>query len=134
MVESFNFELVLLEWLLVFVDVMVVVILGIDGEMIVMVQYVLVMMIVKVGVVKFFKVDGVEDKFVVFGGFVDILLMGCMLFVEFVVYMDELNVVLLESCIEVVWSELVNVEYYEYCSVIEDFIFQLIELCGVVLG
>lgn len=79
MAESFNFELVSPERLLVSADVTAVVIPGTDGEMTVMAQHAPVMTTVKAGVVKLSKADGVEDKFVVFGGFADILPTGCTL-------------------------------------------------------
>ncbi|SOC84484.1 F-type H+-transporting ATPase subunit epsilon [Ensifer adhaerens] len=134
MAESFNFELVSPERLLVSADVTAVVIPGTDGEMTVMAQHAPVMTTVKAGVVKLSKADGVEDKFVVFGGFADILPTGCTLLAESAVHMDELNAATLEARIETARNELASAEHHEHRSAIEDFIFQLTELRGAISG
>lgn len=134
MADSFNFELVSPERLLVSADVTAVVIPGTDGEMTVMAQHAPVMTTVKAGIVKLTKADGAEDKFVVFGGFADVLPTGCTLLAESAVHMDELNEVSLTERIEAARNELANAEHHEHRSALEEFIFQLTELRGAVSG
>ena len=134
MADSFNFELVSPERLLVSADVTAVVIPGTDGEMTVMAQHAPVMTTVKAGIVKLTKADGAEDKFVVFGGFADVLPTGCTLLAESAVHMDELNEASLAERIEAARNELSTAEHHEHRSALEEFIFQLTELRGAVSG
>jgi F-type H+-transporting ATPase subunit epsilon len=134
MAESFNFELVSPERLLVSADVTSVVIPGTDGEMTVMAQHAPVMSTVRAGIVKVSLTDGKEDKYVVFGGFADILPTGCTLLAESAVHMDDLNEAELNSRIEAAKAELANAEKHEHRSALEDFIFQLTDLRGAVSG
>jgi F-type H+-transporting ATPase subunit epsilon len=134
MAESFNFELVSPERLLVSTDVMSVVVPGTDGEMTVMVNHAPVMSTVKAGVVTLTLADGKEDKYVVFGGFADILPTGCTLLAESAVHMDDLNQAALEARIEAAKAELASADQHEHRSKIEDFIFQLSDLRGAVSG
>ncbi|MEX0346660.1 MAG: F0F1 ATP synthase subunit epsilon [Rhizobiaceae bacterium] len=73
MADSFKFELVSPERLLVSEDVTEVVVPGTEGEMTVMASHAPVMTSVKPGVVTVKTAAGSEDKYVVFGGFADIL-------------------------------------------------------------
>src|SRR5262245_29705886 len=82
MAEAFQFELVSPERLLVSAKVESVVIPGIEGEMTVLVNHAPVMTIVKPGVVTVKSEDGAEERYVVFGGFADILPSGCTLLAE----------------------------------------------------
>ena len=134
MADSFNFELVSPERLLVSADVTAVVIPGTDGEMTVMAHHAPVMTTVKAGVVKLTKADGADDKFVVFGGFADILPTGCTLLAESAIHMDDLNEASLNERIEAAKADLANAEHHEHRSALEDFIFQLSELRGAVSG
>jgi F-type H+-transporting ATPase subunit epsilon len=134
MAESFNFELVSPERLLVSAAVTAVVIPGTEGEMTVMASHAPVMTTVKAGIVKLTKADGVEDKFVVFGGFADVLPTGCTLLAESAVHMDELNAASLAERIDAAKNELANAEHHENRTALEEFIFQLTELRGAVSG
>lgn len=82
MADSFNFELVSPEQLLLSASVSEVVIPGADGEMTVMAHHAPTMTTIKPGVVTVVSADGKSDRFVVFGGFVDILPEGCTLLAE----------------------------------------------------
>lgn len=82
MAESFKFELVSPERLLVSEDVESVVIPGAEGEMTVLVNHAPVMTTVKPGVVTVKTISGAEERYVVFGGFADILPSGCTLLAE----------------------------------------------------
>jgi F-type H+-transporting ATPase subunit epsilon len=79
MAEAFTFELVSPERLLVSEAVESVVIPGTEGEMTVLAQHAPVMTTVKPGVVTVKPVSGGEQRYVVFGGFADILPSGCTL-------------------------------------------------------
>lgn len=82
MAEAFKFELVSPERLLVSEDVESVVIPGAEGEMTVLANHSPVMTTVKPGVVTVKPVSGPEERYVVFGGFADILPSGCTLLAE----------------------------------------------------
>jgi F-type H+-transporting ATPase subunit epsilon len=82
MAEAFKFELVSPERLLVSEDVEHVVIPGAEGEMTVMARHAPVMTTIQPGVVTVKPVSGAEERYVVFGGFADILPEGCTLLAE----------------------------------------------------
>ena len=82
MAEAFQFELVSPERLLVSEQVEWVVIPGMEGEMTVLANHAPVMTTVKPGVVTVKPADGAEERYVVFGGFADILPSGCTLLAE----------------------------------------------------
>ncbi|GAA2834836.1 MULTISPECIES: F0F1 ATP synthase subunit epsilon [Aminobacter] len=82
MAEAFKFELVSPERLLVSEQVESVVIPGAEGEMTVMANHAPVMTTIKPGVVTVKAVGGKEERYVVFGGFADIVPAGCTLLAE----------------------------------------------------
>lgn len=82
MAEAFQFELVSPERLLVSEKVEWVVIPGAEGEMTVLANHAPVMTTVKPGVVTVKPEGGAEERYVVFGGFADILPSGCTLLAE----------------------------------------------------
>lgn len=82
MAEAFRFELVSPERLLVSEQVESVVIPGSEGEMTVMANHAPVMTSVKPGVVTVRTAAGQESRYVVFGGFADILPDSCTLLAE----------------------------------------------------
>lgn len=82
MAEAFKFELVSPERLLVSEQVESVVIPGSEGEMTVMAKHSPVMTTIKPGVVTVRSVGGKEERYVVFGGFADIVPAGCTLLAE----------------------------------------------------
>ena len=84
MAEAYKFELVSPERLLVSEDVESVVIPGTEGEMTVMAKHAPVMSTVK-------PIAGGEQKFVVFGGFADILPERCTLLAESAVPVGDIN-------------------------------------------
>lgn len=91
MAEAYKFELVSPERLLVSEDVESVVIPGTEGEMTVMAKHAPVMSTVKPGVVTVKPIAGGEQKFVVFGGFADILPERCTLLAESAVPVGDIN-------------------------------------------
>ena len=91
MAEAFTFELVSPERLLVSEAVELVVIPGTEGEMTVMALHAPVMTTVKPGVVTVKTVAGSEERYVVFGGFADILPSGCTLLAELAVAVRDID-------------------------------------------
>jgi len=88
---EFQFELVSPERLLVSEKVEAVVIPGAEGEMTVMANHAPVMTTIKPGVVTVKPVSGAEERYVVFGGFADILPSGCTLLAESAVSVDDID-------------------------------------------
>jgi F-type H+-transporting ATPase subunit epsilon len=82
MADSFNFELVSPEQLLLSTRVTEIVLPATEGEMTVMANHAPFMTTIRPGVVTVKAVDGTVSKFVVFGGFADILPDGCTLLAE----------------------------------------------------
>jgi F-type H+-transporting ATPase subunit epsilon len=91
MAEAFKFELVSPERLLVSEEVRHVVIPGAEGEMTVMADHAPVMTTIKPGVVTVRTTAGQDERYVVFGGFADILPDGCTLLAESAVSVDEID-------------------------------------------
>ena len=91
MAQSFKFELVSPERLLVSEQVESVVIPGAEGEMTVMAEHAPVMTTIKPGVVTVKAVSGSEERYVVFGGFADILPSGCTLLAESAVAVKDID-------------------------------------------
>jgi F-type H+-transporting ATPase subunit epsilon len=82
MAESFQFDLVSPERLLVSERVESVVIPGAEGEMTILANHAPVMTTVKPGVVTVKTAAGATERYCVFGGFADILPSGCTLLAE----------------------------------------------------
>lgn len=91
MADSFKFELVSPEKLLLSRDVTSVVVPGSEGEMTVMANHAPTMTAIKPGVVAVEADGGEQDQFVVFGGFVDILPEGCTLLAESAVRVADID-------------------------------------------
>ncbi len=91
MAEAFKFELVSPERLLVSAQVESVVIPGAEGEMTVMANHAPVMTTVKAGVVSLRTAAGADERYVVFGGFADILPSGCTLLAESAVAVKDID-------------------------------------------
>ncbi|MBU4529892.1 MAG: F0F1 ATP synthase subunit epsilon [Hoeflea sp.] len=91
MADSFNFELVSPERLLLSATVNEVVIPGMDGEMTVMAHHAPTMTTIKPGVVTVVTTDGRTERFVVFGGFADIVPDGCTLLAESAVAVADID-------------------------------------------
>jgi F-type H+-transporting ATPase subunit epsilon len=88
---AFKFDLVSPERLLVSEDVEQVVIPGAEGEMTVMANHAPVMTTIKPGVVRVKPTGGAEERYVVFGGFADILPAGCTLLAEEAVAVKDIS-------------------------------------------
>ncbi|MBL0374982.1 F0F1 ATP synthase subunit epsilon [Rhizobium sp. KVB221] len=82
MADSFNFELVSPERLLMSASVTEVVLPATEGEMAVMANHAPFMTTIRPGVITVKEATGETQRFVVFGGFADILPSGCTLLAE----------------------------------------------------
>jgi len=88
---AFKFDLVSPERLLISEEVDAVIIPGAEGEMTVMANHAPVMTTIKPGVVTVKPTGGSDQRFVVFGGFADILPAGCTLLAEEAVAVQDIN-------------------------------------------
>jgi F-type H+-transporting ATPase subunit epsilon len=91
MAEAFQFDLVSPERLLLSQQVESVVIPGAEGEMTVMANHAPVMTTIKPGLVTVQPAEGGQERYVVFGGFADILPSGCTLLAESAVAVNEID-------------------------------------------
>lgn len=91
MADSFNFELVSPERLLLSEAVSEVIVPAADGEMTVMANHAPVMATIKPGIVEVKSAEGASNRYVVFGGFVDILPDGCTILAESAVHVNDID-------------------------------------------
>lgn len=106
MADSFTFELVSPERLLLSEEAREVVLPGSEGEMTVLADHAPVMTTIRPGVVTVRAAEGKEDRFVVFGGFADILPRSCTLLAESATRFDELDRSDMEARIEAARADL----------------------------
>ncbi|TAN19437.1 MAG: F0F1 ATP synthase subunit epsilon, partial [Rhizobiaceae bacterium] len=106
MADSFKFELVSPERLLVSEDAESVVIPGTEGEMTVMARHAPVMTTLKPGVVTVNAVSGKVDRYVVFGGFADVLPESLTLLAESSSHLDDISPADISERIEQVRKDL----------------------------
>ena len=132
MAESFQFELVSPERLLVSEQVESVVIPAADGEMTVMARHAPVMTTVKAGVVTVKSASGNEERYVVFGGFADILPTGCTLLAEAAMPLSEVSQATLQKRIEAAQAEIADVTSDEHKTKLELYLAELTRLGGVI--
>ncbi len=125
---AYTFELVSPERLLVSEQVESVVIPGTEGEMTVMANHAPVMATVKPGVVTVKPVSGAEQRYVVFGGFADILPEGCTLLAESAVAIGDINKADLASRIQDAKDDLADAKTDEERTKAEEFLNHLATL------
>ncbi|MFP5077464.1 F0F1 ATP synthase subunit epsilon [Rhizobium sp. YIM 134829] len=126
---DFNFELVSPERLLLSERATEVVIPATDGEMTVMANHAPTMTTIKPGVVTVKTASGQTQRYVVFGGFADILPSGCTLLAESAVPADEFDKTQLERRIAAAREELEAGEHAdEHKTKLEQFLSQLVHL------
>ena len=133
MAESFNFELVSPERLLVSGSVKSVVIPATEGEMTVMANHAPTMTTIKPGIVTVEFADGRKDRFVVFGGFADVVPTGCTLLAESAIHVDEFNRDAIASRIAAARAELADADADDHKYRLEDYLSQLTTLEGAIL-
>ena len=132
MAESFKFELVSPERLLVSEEVESVVIPGTEGEMTVMAKHAPVMTTVKPGVVTVNRAGGASDRYVVFGGFADILPESCTLLAESAVAVGDIDRDDLARRIQAAREDLADAKDDEHRTKAEQFLNQLTTLEGAI--
>lgn len=128
MAEAFKFELVSPERLLVSADVEFVIIPGMEGEMTVMANHAPVMTTIKPGVVTVKPVSGAETRYVVFGGFADILPEGCTLLAESAVSVADIDRTDLASRIQAAREDVADAKDDETRTKAEQYLAQLATL------
>jgi F-type H+-transporting ATPase subunit epsilon len=130
MAEAFKFELVSPERLLVSEQVESVVIPGAEGEMTVMANHAPVMTTVKPGVVSVRTAAGADARYVVFGGFADILPTGCTLLAESAVAVKDIDRADLARRIQEAKEDLADAKDDDSRTKAEQFLHQLTTLEG----
>jgi F-type H+-transporting ATPase subunit epsilon len=125
MAEAYKFELVSPERLLVSESVESVIIPGTEGEMTVMANHAPVMATIKPGVVTVKPVSGAEQRYVVFGGFADILPETCTLLAESAVPVADINKDDLSRRIQDAKEDLADAKSDEERTKAEEFLNQL---------
>lgn len=133
MAEPYKFELVSPERLLISEQVESVVIPGTEGEMTVMAKHAPVMTTVKPGVVTVKPVSGAEQRYVVFGGFADILPEGCTLLAESAVAVKDIDRADLARRIQEAKEDVSDAKDDETRTKAEQFLAQLTTLEGAIL-
>ncbi len=133
MADNFDFELVSPERLLLSEKVSEVVIPATEGEMTVMAHHAPTMTTIKPGVVTVKTSSGQVNKYVVFGGFADIVPSGCTLLAESAVPMNELNRDVLARRIEAAKAELDKADSHEHKTKLEQYLMELTHLNGIVV-
>ncbi|MBX3579101.1 MAG: F0F1 ATP synthase subunit epsilon [Rhizobiaceae bacterium] len=130
---AFKFELVSPERLLVSEEVVSVVIPGSEGEMTVMANHAPVMTTIKPGVVTVKTASGTEERYVVFGGFADILPSGCTLLAESATPVKDIDRADLARRIQEAREDLSDAKSDEHRTKAEQFLGQLTTLEGALL-
>ncbi|RWB30340.1 MAG: F0F1 ATP synthase subunit epsilon [Mesorhizobium sp.] len=133
MAEAFQFELVSPERLLVSEQVESVVIPGAEGEMTVMAYHAPVMTTIKPGVVTVKTAAGQQERYVVFGGFADIVPAGCTLLAESAVAVGDIDRADLTRRIQEAREDVADAKDDQTRSKAEQFLSQLTTLEGAIL-
>lgn len=133
MAEAFKFDLVSPERLLLSEMVESVVIPGTEGDMTVMARHAPVMSTVKPGVVTVRPSSGDEQRFVVFGGFADILPDGCTLLAESAVAVKDIDRADLARRIQEAKEDVADAKSDDDRTRAEQFLAQLTTLEGAIL-
>ncbi|MEP9374858.1 F0F1 ATP synthase subunit epsilon [Mesorhizobium sp. KR1-2] len=133
MAEAFKFELVSPERLLVSEEVQSVVIPSAEGEMTVLAKHAPVMTTIKPGVVTVKSVSGQEERYVVFGGFADILPSGCTLLAESATAVKDIDRADLARRIQEAREDAADAKDDEGKTRAEAFLAQLTTLEGAIL-
>jgi F-type H+-transporting ATPase subunit epsilon len=133
MAQSFQFELVSPERLLVSDQVESVIIPGAEGEMTVMASHAPVMTTIKPGVVTVKSASGTEERYVVFGGFADVLPSGCTLLAESAVAVKDIDRADIARRIQEAKEDVEDAKDDESRTKAEAFLHQLTTLEGAIL-
>ncbi len=133
MAENFTFELVSPERLLLSEKATEVVIPATEGEMTVLANHAPTMTTIKPGVVTVKTASGKTERYVVFGGFADILPTSCTILAESAVLASEMSRETLQKRIEAVRGELQGVDSHDQKFHLERHLAELTHLNGIVV-
>lgn len=133
MAETYKFELVSPERLLVSEDVESVVVPGTEGEMTVMALHAPVMTSVKPGVVTVTSPEGQKERYVVFGGFADIRPDTCTLLAESATRVDDIDRDELQQRIQDAREDIQDAPSDEARTKAEEYLQQLTTLEGAII-
>ncbi|MFM2279307.1 MAG: hypothetical protein RLZZ444_1538 [Pseudomonadota bacterium] len=131
MADSFNFELVSPERLLVSAKVTEVVLPATEGEMGVMANHSPFMTTIRPGVLTVKDAAGQASKYVVFGGFADVLPSGCTILAESAYAMADFTKAVLEKRVALAESDLASAQSDEGKTKIQQLISDLKGLSAV---
>ena len=135
MADTFKFELVSPERLLVSETVSEVVIPATDGEMTVLANHAPVMTTIKPGIVTLKTASGESHKYVVFGGFADILPTVCRLLAESAVSADDMSPDDLQKRIATARSEIEEGNHHhDHLTKLEKHLYELTNLHEVLVA
>ena len=133
MANSFKFELVSPEELLVSTEVTSVVVPGSEGDMTVMAEHAPTMITIRPGIVSFTGDDGKEERYVVFGGFADILPEGCTVLAEKAIHVDDMNSEIIKEQIAAAEKAVQEAKHDHQEQRAREFLDQLTTLEGAIL-
>lgn len=133
MADSFQFELVSPERLLVSEQVESVVIPGSEGEMTIMAHHAPVMTTVKPGIVTVNLPGGESERYVVFGGFADVVPSGCTLLAESAMPVKSIDRADIARRIQAAREDVTDAKDHQARSKAEEFLHQLTTLEGAII-
>ncbi|MAW88897.1 MAG: F0F1 ATP synthase subunit epsilon [Phyllobacteriaceae bacterium] len=133
MAQSFKFELVSPERLLVSEDVESVVVPGVDGDMTVMANHAPLMTSIRPGVVTVNTAAGKTDRYVIFGGFADVMPESCTVLAEASVHVDNIDKADIERRIAEAREDLADAQDDDGKQRAQEFLDQLTTLQGAIL-
>jgi F-type H+-transporting ATPase subunit epsilon len=134
MADTFKFDLVSPERLLLSETVSEVVIPATLGEMTVMANHAPVMTTILPGVVSAKLASGETKKYVVFGGFADILPTGCTLLAESAVPAEDISPDTLKKRIDAAKLEISEAGHHEHRTKLEQHLYALTNLHEVLVA
>ncbi|PHP68443.1 F0F1 ATP synthase subunit epsilon [Zhengella mangrovi] len=133
MAQSFKFELVSPERLLISEEVETVVIPGADGEMTVMASHAPLMTSIRPGVMTVNMSGGKAERYVIFGGFADVMPESCTVLAEAAVHVDDIDRGDLEQRIADAREDLADAQEDDHKQRAQEYLDQLTTLHGAIL-
>lgn len=133
MADNFTFELVSPERLLLSEKAVEVVIPATEGEMTVLANHAPTMTTIKPGVITVKTAAGKTERYVVFGGFADILPTGCTVLAESAVPASEMTRETLQKRIDAVRNDLGGAQSHDQKFHLERHLAELTHLNGIVV-
>lgn len=133
MAQSYKFELVSPEKLLVSEDIDSVVVPGVDGEMTIMANHAPLMTSIRPGVVTVNGATGKTDRYVIFGGFADVMPESCTVLAEASVHVDNIDKADIERRIAEAREDLADAQDDDNRQRAQEFLDQLTTLQGAII-